>query len=135
MLKKLRNITKYAKQTQFYPHFFKYTYPHNAAVSHQIFNTFAHFLAKSAHFSSFFQILDINALNSMYNKDLHNFITPKYPLPEEFTHRLSGGKKCKTNPIQPPTYAIRHTQYETKTNPKLMYLKVPKQTQFTHKQP
>ena len=35
----------------------------------------------------------------MYKNDLHNFVHPKCPLPEEFTRRRSGGKKCKTNPI------------------------------------
>ena len=41
----------------------------------------------------------INTLNSIYNKDLHNFFAPKYPSREEFTRRLSGGKICKTNPV------------------------------------
>jgi hypothetical protein len=75
-------------------------YTHNkVSVSHQLLHSFAHFLAKSAHFSSLFPTFMQNELNSMYNKDLHKYFTPKYPSREEFTRRSCGGKICKTNPI------------------------------------
>ena len=50
----------------------------------------------------FLQILDINTLNSMHNKDLHKIFHPKCPLPVEFKSRLSGEIKCKKNPISNP---------------------------------
>ncbi len=61
--------------------------------------TFLYFSKKIQKNTRLLYFSDINILNSMYNKDLHNFFTPEYSSREEFTHRICDGKKCKTNPI------------------------------------
>ena len=73
----------------------------------------AHFSSKIAKNTRLLQFLDPNTLNSMYNKDLHNFS------PQNTLHKRSlpvvclAGKNAKRTQSQPPTYEIRYTQYKT----------------------
>ena len=107
---------KNEKRTQFRPQRTKDThkrcifYTQKVSLSRQIFNTFSNFRSESAHFSSFFQLLDTKVLNSMYNKDLHKHFTPKHPSTTnvEAKRRSAAGGQNK-----PKAYVLK----STKTNP------------------
>ncbi len=68
-------------------------------------------------FRHVFQLLNLNTLNSMYNKDLHQFtylhkavFTPKHPSRQEFISPLFRGKKCKKNPNRKLTLSPRRSR-------------------------
>ncbi len=85
---------------------FKYTYPHNAA--------FPIIYPPKAAFCRFLQLLDINTLNSIYNKDLQSFFAPKYP--PSFT-------KCEPRKYEKRTQSRKTSRIE--------HRKHAKRTQFT----
>ncbi len=120
--------TKHANDANFIPIFHylstiiyppKAAFPQKCPKKHALFHLF---YPHKAAFCRFLQLLDINTLNSMYNKDLHNFFNPKYPCIMRLVSCVFSPLLFKTNPIfstHPPIYPSAHS---------LFYAK---QTQFT----
>ncbi len=110
-------------------------------VSHHFFNSFPFFFyyfytlfhlfyPPKAAFCRFFHLSNINTLNSMYNKDLHNFFTPARRYSSTHLLIYSFTLLCKTNPISPSSSLRPKT---TGHRPRVTN-KYAKQTQFqTHR--
>ncbi len=94
-------------------------YSQKVYISHHFFHSFRfffyYFYALFCTFCPFSQLLDINTLNSIYNKDLHKYFTPKYP---------------STNGSRATDHESRLKMKNKPNYQKLMCLKAPKRTQL-----
>jgi hypothetical protein len=105
----LRNIAKLPKN-----------YSQKVYISHHFFHSFPfffyYFYALFCTFFNFSQLLDINTLNSIYNKDLHKYITPK-PLASCVLDPVSSLSFFMQNK---PNYIFTHKLIHSSTHPLFM---------------